>query len=291
MNGTVVQVFVNGVSLTSVYALVAVGITMVFGHTRLVNFAHGQVLVLSAYVAMELGGGVGLLPFLATLLVAMATGGVVSLAMERGLFRFTLNRPVNGFLISMGLVILLQNAIQSVWGSGPRGIEPVWKNVFDIGGAQVSAQRLTVVVLAAVLIVALYLLLRRSWTGLAMRATSVDREALALMGAPVTRIITGTFVVGGVLAGAAGVLVASVSTVTPFYGLEIVVKGFTIALVGGLGSITGSIVVAVVFGLGEAAAQTAGLGAWVDALVFGVLIVVMLVRPMGLFRGVEAGVD
>lgn len=287
---TFVQQLFNGMSQASIYALVAAGITVTFGLTRLVNFAHGEIVAIGAYTVFVLApdGGGG---FLIGLAGALVVTGVVSLALERGLFHFTIEKPVNGFLVSLGLILVIQNALIWQWTVLPKHVEPAFNVVWTFGDVRISAMRLLVIIVTLGTFAALAYVTSRSWYGMAARAAAMDREMLSMTGVPVGKVITGTFVVGGMLGGLAGAFIAELNDITPLVGFEIILKAFAIAIVGGLGSIGGAVVVAVIFGIFEALAIGFGAGDWVSPMLFAVLVIMVLVRPRGLFRGTEAAVE
>jgi branched-chain amino acid transport system permease protein len=253
----------NGLSIASIYALVAAGITLVFGLTRLVNFAHGELMILGAYAALLVAAG-GALGLLAGLVVAVLVVGAACFVIERGLFRFTLEKPINGFLVSLGLIIVLQNVFVMLWGTSPQSLPPVSSSVLTFGEVALSAQRLFVIAATGAAFLALFLFLNRSRVGLAMRAAAMDRETAGLMAVPVPRLITMTFVLGGVLAAFAGVLLAGLFPVKPTLGGEFVV------------------------GLGEAMIAGSGYPEWTDVASFVLMIAILIVRPQGFLRSVEA---
>ena len=277
----------NGLSIASIYALVAAGITLVFGLTRLVNFAHGELMILGAYAALLVAAG-GALGFVAGLAVAVLVVAAACFVIERGLFRFTLEKPINGFLVSLGLIIVLQNLYVMLWGTSPRSLPPVSSDVLTFGEVALSVQRLFVIAATGVAFWALFLFLNRSRVGLAMRASAMDRETAGLMAIPVPRLITMTFVLGGVLAALAGVLLAGLFPVKPTVGGEFVVKGFAVALAGGLGNVVGALLASLVLGLGEAMIAGFGYPEWTDVASFVLMIAILIVRPQGFLRSVEA---
>lgn len=287
---TFVQQLFNGLSQASIYALVAAGVTVVFGLTRLVNFAHGEIVAIGAYTVFVLSpdGGGG---FLIGLLGALLVTGIVSFVLERGLFQFTIEKPVNGFLVSLGLILVIQNALIWQYTVLPKHVEPAFTVVWTVGDVRISAMRVLVIVVTLVTFAVLAFITSRSWYGMAARAAAMDREMLGMTGVPVRRVITGTFVVGGMLGGLAGAFIAELNDITPLVGFEVILKAFAIAIVGGLGSIGGAVAVAGIFGVFEAMAIGLGAGDWVSVMLFAVLVLMVLVRPRGLFRGTEATVE
>lgn len=282
----IAQQFVNGLSLASIYALVAVGITLVFGLTGLLNFAHGEIMMLGSFVLLVIapdGGAIFALGLLAAILVV----ALVSFLLERGLFQFTVKVPINGFLVSLGLIFILQNLLIAQFTISPAIIEPPFTSILEIGGLRIAWQRLFVIAFAVLTLLALFWVMTRTKLGLAMRASAIDSETAGLMGIAVPSLITVVFVVGGILAAIAGALIATISPITPVLGANFIAKGFAVALMGGLGNVMGALIAAFILGIGEAMLAGFGFGAWVDMLSFGLLIAILMVRPQGVLRGSE----
>ncbi len=284
--GTVAQHIVNGLNSGTIYALVAVGITLVFGLTGMVNFAHGELMMIGAYVVYYVAKDGGA-KFLLGLVAAIAVVGLLSMASDRLLFRQTFGRPINGFIVSLGLIIIFQNAIIGLEGTSPRFVGTMVSGVVEIGDVRVSIQRLFAVVLALALLVGMYWVIQRTRFGLALQATAMDREIAGLMGINILRTITLTFLLGGLLAGAAGALVSALAPITPLLGHSYITKGFAVALLGGLGSVKGALAASLLVGMTESLVSALGWSEWVGVSTFALMIAVLLVRPQGLFRGVE----
>lgn len=281
---TFIQQLINSVSVASTYTLVAVGLTIVFGLSQIVNFAYGDLLTVGAYVlfAVAPAGGIAFVYGFGAAMVSLA---VLFLLLERLLFRWTLTRPINGFLISLGLVQIIESALTWKYTSNPVTVKPPSATVWRIGSVYISVSQVIVMIGSAVLMIALAWYFDNTRRGTAIRAASADSEAAALMGAPVTRLISGTFVLGGILAGAGGAFIALLQPLTPTTGAEFILKGFAIALVGGLGNIRGAFVAAALFAIMETILVSVGLSAWLDALEFGIIILILLFRPQGILRG------
>ena len=307
------QLTVNGVTLGSLYALIALGYTMVYGILKLLNFAHGDVYMVGAFlgfgVLSALGGplspNVALLPLILLMfLVAMLGAGGLGVAIERFAYRPLREAPRLAPLISaLGVSFFLQNSVLLLLGAqfrtynsfvlgspNPEFFEagPLIDAVFTIGEVPVQRIQLVVFLTTVGLCVALTLLVAKTPIGKAMRATAFDREAAAMMGIDVDRVIAFTFFIGSVLAGAAGVMFGLLfSQVFHFMGFLAGLKGFTAAVVGGIGSIPGAMLGGLLVGLTEAYANGYLGGRWGDLSVFGILIVVLLVRPTGLLGSPE----
>ncbi|HEY7792561.1 MAG TPA: branched-chain amino acid ABC transporter permease [Gaiellaceae bacterium] len=292
-----VQLTVNGVTLGSVYALVALGFSMVYGILKLLNFAHGDVMMIGAFVGWGtlnwLGGAespnVAVWVLIALLLLAaMLAGGVLGVVIERFAYRPLRTSPRIAPLISaLGVSFFLQNSVLLLYGADFRSYDTDFLIDLDRGidwrVLHVWTVRLLVVAAAVAMMIGLMLLVERTKLGKAMRATSFDREAAAMMGIDVDRVIAATFFIGSALAGAAGVLVGLVFfQINHFMGFAYGLKGFTAAVVGGIGSIPGAMLGGLMIGLAEAYTVGYLTSSFKDVVVFSILIVFLLIRPQGI---------
>jgi branched-chain amino acid transport system permease protein len=301
-----VQLLVSGITLGSVYALVALGFSMVYGILKLLNLAHGDVLMVGAFIGWGVLGWLGgaqdpsvavWILIVLMVLAAMAGCGALGVVIERFAYRPLRRAPRIAPLISaLGVSFFIQNTVLLLFGADFRSYE-----TFDLVDVEVGISwgpltvwviRLVVIGAAFAMMIALWLLVTRTKLGKAMRATAIDREAAAMMGIDVDRVIVKTFFIGSALAGAAGVLVGLVfGSINHFMGFSYGLKGFTAAVVGGIGSIPGAMFGGLFIGLAEAFSIgyiedfTRGrLGsAFSDLVVFGILILFMLLRPQGIF--------
>jgi branched-chain amino acid transport system permease protein len=303
-----IQLTVNGVTLGSLYALIALGYTMVYGILKLLNFAHGDVYMVGAFIGYGVLSGLGgpLSPDLALaplvllmFLAAMLGSGLLGVVIERFAYRPLREAPRLAPLISaLGVSFFLQNSVLLLFGAqfrtynsfvlgspNPELFEPgpLIDPVFKIRGVNVQLIQLLVLLVTVGLCVALTVLVARTRVGKAMRATAYDREGAMMMGIDTDRVISFTFFIGSVLAGAAGVMFGLLfSQVFHFMGFLAGLKGFTAAVVGGIGSIPGAMLGGLLVGLTEAYASGYFGGRWAEVVVFGILIFVLLVRPQGL---------
>jgi branched-chain amino acid transport system permease protein len=293
------QLTVNGIILGSVYALIALGYTMVYGILKLLNFAHGDVYMIGAFIGfgvLTLFGG-PLSPAMPVVLlvllmfaVAMVGSGLLGLAIERFAYRPLRNSPRIAPLISaLGVAFFLESSVLLLFGSKFRtydGFDLISYDGIHVGGDNgvfIQYLGLIVVLGAVALMVALVALVRWTQLGRAMRAVSFDREAAAMMGIDPDRVIAGTFFIGSALAGAAGVMFGLLfSQIYHLMGFLAGLKGFTAAVVGGIGSIPGAMLGGILVGLVESWAKGYLNGNVSDLVVFGILIGIMLVRPSGL---------
>jgi branched-chain amino acid transport system permease protein len=302
------QLLVNGITLGSLYALIAIGYSMVYGILKLLNFAHGDVYMIGAFIgygALSALGGplspdLALAPLILLMfLAAMLGAGTLGVVVERFAYRPLRDAPRLAPLITaLGVSFFLQNSALLLFGAqfrtynnfllgsdNPDAFEPgpLIDPAFTVSSVPIQNVQVLVVVTTAALMILLTLLVAKTRIGKAMRATSFDREAAAMMGINVDRVIASTFFVGSVLAGVAGVMFGLLySQIFHFMGFLAGLKGFTAAVVGGIGSIPGAMLGGLLVGLTEAYANGYLGGQWGDLTVFAILIVVLLVRPSGL---------
>jgi len=293
-----VQQLVNGVTLGSVYALIALGYSMVYGILKLLNFAHGEVYMMGAFIGYFVLTGLGgsaspNLPVALVLtlmfLAGMLGAGLLGVVIERFAYRPLRNAPRIAPLISaIGVSFFLQASALLLFTAQfrtydtPQLISPTTHRL-EVGPLSISLVRMLVIGSAVLLMIALTLLVNRTRLGKAMRAVSYDREAAAMMGIDVDRVIVATFFIGSVLAGAAGVMVGLVfERVFHFMGFIAGLKGFTAAVIGGIGNIPGAMLGGLLIGLAEAFSASYISSTFQNLIVFGILITIMLVRPTGL---------
>lgn len=287
------QQLINGISLGSIYALIALGYTMVYGVLRLINFAHGDVYMLGAfagfYMAKYLGFGsdLSLAETAALLVFAMAVCALAGALIERVAYRPLRKAPrLTALITAIGISLLLEYGGQLVFGTDPKPFPQLGNEscaLINCRGAIVGKQEALTFAVAVILALVLRLIVYKTRAGKAMRAVAHDREAAGLMGINVDRIILLTFAIGSALAGAAGVLVAMQEpSITPMMGLLRGIKAFTAAVLGGIGSIEGAIVGGLAIGITEAMVSGYWTSTYRDAVVFGVLILMLLVKPSGL---------
>jgi branched-chain amino acid transport system permease protein len=289
MSGMAISLFVqhvvNGLISGGLYALIAIGLSLIFGVLGIINFAHGEIFAVGAYISFFLWRGLGL-PLPLAFAGAMLGTACVGVVAERIVFRpLRLTDPLNSMISAIGLSFLLQNVLLQVGGAEPRRLEPFVSGVIFLGPIVLPLQHLFILGLAGGLIAGLQLYLARTWNGLALRASSQDLETAALMGITTDRLATVTFAAGSALAGAAGVLVGSVFLIQPTMGLQAVVKGFVVVILGGVGNMAGAILGSVVLGVAESLTVAYISSDLRDIVAFAVLIAALLVRPQGLLKG------
>ena len=278
---------INGISLGSVYAIIALGYTMVYGIAKMLNFAHGDVIMIGTYISFIAMQNLGLPPFIA-LLMAMVVCTVLGIVIEGLAYRPLRQATSLAVLITaIGVSYFLQNSALLIWSSNPK----VYSSIFNVGAIRlfdgnlvISSETILTIVANIVIMIALTLFTGRTKMGKAMRAVSEDKGAAELMGINVNRTISLTFAIGSALAAVAGVLLCSATTVplTPTLGSMPGIKAFTAAVFGGIGSIPGAMIGGLLLGVIEIMGRAFVSSELADALVFGVLIVVLLFRPAGL---------
>jgi branched-chain amino acid transport system permease protein len=275
-------ILVAGVLLGGIYALVSVGLNLIFGVTRVVNFAQGEFVMLGMYGAFVARAGFGLDPYVSALIVAPLMF-LLGVAVQRYVFQPLLEQPMMQLFASFGLLILLQNIVLLVTGGQAQSVLTGYSgSALDLGGVSVSVPRLVIFVLTTALTAALVLFLKRTFLGTAIRSVSQDRRAARLMGIDVERTYLFTFGLGAGLAGLAGVLLAPLFTLTPEIGFSFILPAFAVVVLGGLGSVTGAYVGGLLVGVVESLA-----GYYIDpslkqAFWFTLFVAVLVVRPAGL---------
>jgi branched-chain amino acid transport system permease protein len=285
-----IQVLINGAVLGAVYALIALGLSMVFSIMRVVNFAHGQMYMLGAFVVYYVYGEFGL-PFWVALPAAAATLGLVGVAFNRFFFQpvlATATREENSMLMAVGTALLLENLALTVFGEKQRGVPPVIDGAFvfgDVaeGGAILTYPNAMVATLAAVAILSLLGFVQYTRPGRALRAVAQDKEAARLQGVDVKAITTLGFAIGAALAGLAGGLLVTVYGVNSGVGVNVSTKAFIMIMVGGAGVTSGAIVGGLLLGFAEAIGYDLLPGSVTYLLIFVAMIVFLLFKPNGLF--------
>ena len=280
---------ITGVSLGSIYAIIALGYTMVYGIAKMLNFAHGDVIMVGAYVCFLAMGSLGLPP-LAGVLLAVVVCTALGIAIERLAYKPLRSAPSLAVLITaIGVSYLLQNSAQLLWGADTKTFTPIVGTDQESrlwlvpGQLSISYVAILSVVCCVVVMIALALFTGRTKMGKAMRACSEDKGAAQLMGINVNRTISVTFAIGSALAAVAGVLLCSFTTsLMPTTGSMPGIKAFTAAVFGGIGSIPGAFLGGILLGIIEALAKAYLSTQLSNSIVFAVLIIVLLVRPAGL---------
>ncbi len=286
------QQLINGLAVGSIYALIALGYTMVYGVLRLINFAHGDLFTYGAYLGMTLLTSLalqdrfGLAVGLAVLaLMVMGLVALIGVILERAAYRPLQSSPrLSAVVSALGGSIFLQNALMLIYGARYQVYPDVLPQAtVSLFGLPVPVMRIAVVVVSLAMMAVLYLFVQKTRTGTAIRAAAIDQGAARLMGIDVNRVIQVVFVIGPALGGAAGLLVGLYYGQISFtMGWTYGMKAFTAAILGGIGNIPGAMVGGLVLGVVEALGAGYISIAWKDAIAFVVLILILIVRPSGL---------
>ena len=289
---TFLQQVINGLSLGAIYALIALGYTMVYGVLRLINFAHGDVYMLGAFAGFYLANALGLdanpsvIWAIVVTMGAMAICAGIGVLIERLAYRPVRHHPrLTALITAIGVSLLLEYGGQVVFGATPRFFpQMIRSETYSAGGVQITNQNLLIIVVAMVVMVGLEFIVHRTRIGKAMRATSFNLSVAKLMGINTNFVIAFTFALGSALAAAGGVMVAlAIPRIDPLMGLMTGLKAFVAAVLGGIGSIPGAMVGGLVIGLMETWLSATAYSTYRDAVAFAVLILILLVRPSGLF--------
>lgn len=290
------QNIINGLAQGSVYALVALGYTMVYGVLQFINFAHSDIFMLGAFAGIYLAAWFSgitnpILLFVVVSLGAMVFCTLVGLTIERIAYRPLRSAPrLNVLITAIGVSLLLENLGQVIFGSNPRLFPGIIETKSILSGDDLVLNNIQVLVIgvSALLMVALHFLVHHTKLGTAMRAVSYDVEIAGLMGIPTDKIIAFTFVIGSSLAGSASILYGlSYPKVEPLMGVMIGLKAFVAAVFGGIGNIVGAALGGIILGLAETIVVYYGLSSFRDAIAFAILIGILLFRPAGLMGTVR----
>lgn len=282
----ILQYLINGISIGAVYAIIALGYTMVYGIAKMLNFAHGDVIMVGAYISFCVTNYLGL-PAVLSIVAAMVVCTLLGILIEGLAYKPLRGTPSLAVLITaIGVSYFLQNAAQLIWGAAPKNFTSVVTmapiKLFD-GNLVITGEAILTVVVSALVMVGLTIFTSKTKTGKAMRAVSENRDAAQLMGINVNRTISTTFAIGSALAAVAGVLLCStIPTLQPTTGSMPGIRAFTAAVIGGIGSMPGAMLGGVLLGIIETLSKKYISTEFSDAIVFAVLIVILLVKPAGL---------
>ncbi|WP_028972571.1 branched-chain amino acid ABC transporter permease [Spirochaeta cellobiosiphila] len=284
----ILQQMVNGLALGSIYALIALGYTMVYGIIMLINFAHGEILMLGAFYGYFILTWLGVSPLTLVIafVVSMVLSAITGVIVERLFYKPLRNMPrINSLITAIGVSLFLQNGarVLPALGPNPRPFPTIDAKSHFIGGVGISDIQIMIIVISILLMFLLTWIVDHTKPGKAMRAVSYDQDASALMGISVNRTISITFAIGSALAAAAGILYAlAYPQIDPYMGVMPGLKAFVAAVLGGIGSIPGAMIGGLVMGLAETFTKGFINSQLADAVVFGLLIVILLIKPTGI---------
>jgi len=280
----VVPQAIDGLIIGLALALVALGLTMIFGLLGVINLAHGELYMLGAYAAFSLTAvGIG---FWGALFVAPLIVGAVGGALERfGLRRLGARHDyaILSILLTFGASLILRDLVQFAWGPETHQVEAPIAGIVRAAGMILPAYRMLILGIAALLIVGTWLLLYRSPLGAVLRAAAYDRQMVASLGIPVSAVLTGTFVFGSLLAGTSGVLLSPIYAVFPTMGHDFMLLAFAAVIVGGMGSVSGAVLASILLAEVQSIASLWISPVWAESMVFVVMFLVLVFRPQGLY--------
>jgi branched-chain amino acid transport system permease protein len=290
-----IQQFINGLSLGSIYALIALGYTMIYGILRFINFAHGDVFMIGAFSGYYLAflfsfatftGGASVTMAIVILLGSMVVCSILGFTLEKLAYKPLRNSPKLTILITaIGVSLFLEYGGQLVFGADPKSFPTLLENkqLFSVGGAAVFSNSVVVIIVSLVLMIILRIIVMNTKMGTAMRAVSFNHNVASLMGININKIISFTFILGSSLAAAAGILFGlNYPKIDPLIGIIYGLKAFVAAVLGGIGNILGAALGGLILGLVETFVSGYLSSTYRDAIAFGILIIILLFRPTGL---------
>lgn len=289
-----IQQLINGISVGSIYALIALGYTMVYGIIKLINFAHGDVFMVGSFIGLfsaKFMAGAGLPPALVLILslaISMTLAALLGISVERLAYKpLRKSTRIAALITAIGVSFLLEYTMVLLFGPQAKGFPDILtKKQYQLFGTsiQVDSNQILILITTVILMIVLQYIVHYTKTGKAMRAVSFDQEAARLMGINVDRTISATFAIGSALAAAAGVIFGmTYNSVDPLMGVMPGLKAFVAAVLGGIGSIPGALVGGLLLGTVETEISSLGYSSWRDGVAFAVLILILIFRPSGLF--------
>lgn len=278
-----IPLLVSGLAIGAIYALAALGFVMIYNATRAVNFAHGELVMLGGYMAITASAALGVPPAAALLLVPLGMAAI-GVLLQLVAYEPLRNKPFETVFVStLAIGIILSNLVQVIWGPSPRAFQPVVPGYIGLGATQLSWQQVLIVLIGLVLVAFQRWLFAHTALGRQLRATAQDSEAALLMGVRVRRMIVFTFALAAAFAGVAGVLVAPILFLLPSMGPTLILKIYIAVVIGGFGSLGGAVLGGLALGVLEVLTAGYITSEFQQAVTFGVLLLVLLFRPQGLF--------
>lgn len=280
--GFILEIFLNGLSLSTTYALMAVGLTLVFGILRVLNFAHGELLMLGAFAAWVVFA-VHDFPFPLALIAATFFVAGIALVIDRILLRRTRRDPFRGFIITLALVYVFQAAALLIFGGLGKSVPTAIPGQIEVLGSIISIQRIILIIATLSVMGGVWVFLERTKFGRAVRASIQDPEAASLQGIRLNTMCTIVMAIAGGLAGLAGGIISQTFAVSPYFGTAMIIKAFIVVIVGGMGSVGGTVVASLLFGFLDSSISSLVNPRLTILLDVVVLLVILAFRPRGLF--------
>jgi branched-chain amino acid transport system permease protein len=281
--GILLQTIINGIMLGSIYAMVALGLTLIYGILEIPNFAHGALYMVGAYISFQLIISLGF-PYWVALLCSAVLLFFLGMFIERFVYRPLYVQPaINSFIAAVGLILIIENGALAIWGPAFQRFPRASSSVFHVLNITITSQRLIVIVTAVLLITALNFFIKHTRLGAAIEATSQNRQGAQLMGINVRLIGSLSFGLGTSLAAVAATLVAPILLIYPTMGGSVIGMAFVIIILGGMGSFVGAVIGGYIIGLAETLFASYVTTDYVEALIFGILVFILAVKPTGLF--------
>ncbi|MEP9372742.1 branched-chain amino acid ABC transporter permease [Mesorhizobium sp. KR1-2] len=282
MSDFLLQTAFNASYAASYMALIAVGLVLIFGVMGVINFAHGELYMAGAYAVVFFYAGLGL-PFMVAVAIGLVFVGCLGMLMELALFRPLRTNPLGGLIASIGFLLMLQTVAVLGFGLRNQNVPPVSQGRITVGGAFLTYERLYVILATVGLLLALWLFLRKSKFGWALRACAQDREAASLQGISINQTARYAMFIGAGLAGVAGALTAPLVAPTPYMGHTVIVTAFIIIIVGGIGSLEGAVLAAIIYAFVHTFVTTFFDGVIANIVGLLLMLAVLVVKPQGLF--------
>jgi branched-chain amino acid transport system permease protein len=278
-----IQQLLNGLTVGSVYSLVALGLTIVYGILQIPNFAHGALYMMGGYVTLTMMNQAGL-PYWLAIIVSMIVIGLLGVLMERLVFYPLRDAPpLHDKIAAIGILLFLEAFAQFVWGADYQTMSTPYGNVINVLGLTLTMQRILIIVSTIVIMILLYFFLKKTFIGASIIAMSQNREGANLVGINTNKVAMMTFMISGSLAALAASLASPINLVFPGMGHLVILKAFVIIILGGMGSIPGAIIGGYILGFSESLGATYISNDYKDIIAFVILVIILTVKPTGLF--------
>ncbi|GLH62533.1 branched-chain amino acid ABC transporter permease [Parageobacillus sp. G301] len=278
-----IQQLLNGLTVGSVYSLVALGLTLVYGILHIPNFAHGALYMMGGYVTLTMMNQAGL-PYWMAIIISMIVIGLLGVLMERLVFYPLRDAPpLHDKIAAIGILLFLEAFAQFVWGADYQTMSTPYGNVINVLGLTLTMQRVLIIVSTIVIMILLYFFLKKTFIGASIIAMSQNREGANLVGINTNKVAMMTFMISGSLAALAASLASPINLVFPGMGHLVILKAFVIIILGGMGSIPGAIIGGYILGFSESLGATYISNDYKDIIAFVILVIILTVKPTGLF--------